>query len=271
MTGRILVGADGSGPSRQAVTWAGRRARETGETIILVGVQDGRHPDLLAELETESEALRRNAPTAQVETLVLSGDPMTRLASEAGADDMVVIGTHKTGFIRGRVFGSSGLRLAALTHATVVVMPSSSGGARSGIVVGVRDSLASVAALDFAGREARRTSEMLTVIAVDDETAVDIARDYLRAEFPDLASFIRLLRHHPAERLVEAAERASLTVLGSTPADEGPRVLGPVVHDVLLNITGPTALVRPAPTLGTHARAGSDRVVAHHLGEGGQP
>jgi nucleotide-binding universal stress UspA family protein len=73
----------------------------------------------------------------------------------------------------------------------------------------------------------------------------------------------RSVRRPAAEALVDAASTSRLLVVGSS-RRHGSQLaaLGPVCHDVLLNITGPTVIVHP-----TNSMAASGDSMA----EGGSP
>ena len=53
---------------------------------------------------------------------------------------MIAVGTHKTGFIHGKVFGSRSLQLAAAAHSPVAIVPQTSRRDGQGIVVGIDES-----------------------------------------------------------------------------------------------------------------------------------
>lgn len=282
MNGTILVGVDGSGPSREAVRWAARRCAGTGSALQIVAVLDDEWGtvgvDMLAELELsahrlvelEAEVARSLAPTTHVHVRVIHGNPIYELAAASLDAELVVVGTHKTGFIRGRVFGSKSLQLAASAVCPVAIIPESSRRIRSGVVVGVTDGPAGDAAVAFAAVEAQHARTELVLLrshetsrvpsfdlvgaanvraAIDDERALtDPILTAARNRALELGDGVvvrsRELNGRAAEALVKAGESARLLVIGaSRRAGAEQYTLGHVGHDVLLNITGPTIVV----------------------------
>ena len=169
--------------------------------------------------------------------------------------DLIVIGTDKTGFIHGSVYGSASLALAATAACPVVVVPASTIADPDGVVVGADVSAAGAAALSFAAARAAIAGEVLTVVRVARPTGGHdgdvrllsqlVAR--VSAEHPDMPVRTRHLEGAPAEVLVAASARARLLVLGdSRTGSSAPAVLGSVCHDALMNIRVPTAIVHGA-------------------------
>ncbi len=291
MDGTILVGVDGSSACRAAIRWAVHRAASVGSRIELVHVVDDEwgmvgeqsiaelHPSSQDLVESDAAFARSVDSAVIVTTRVLFGDPMVELGVASREVDLVVVGTHKTGFLHGRAFGSRSLQLAATAWCSVAVIPEGSRADRHGIVAGIDDSDAARAA------EANREHEELILLRAwttaahgtgDDEATQRRARDALDAlgcEAVTLAHEAgdgilvrtRTLRRPAAEALVDAGVSAELLVIGSS-RRHGARMsaLGPVSHDVLLNIAGPTLVVHgDAETPGP---ATSDRDVMHREG-----
>lgn len=267
-TGRIVVGIDGTFASSEAAAWAARRADERGCDVLLVsvlddewGVTDAHRAAAEHELDAVSERIRRFRPHRGVDTLVVVGNPSVELARIATADDLLVIGTHKTGFVQGRLFGSRALRLAAAASATLAVIPERVARTRGGVVAGIDDTAAGWAAVAFAAREAERAGQELTLVLatgtpVGDEDGTRGAREMalvheaarVAAEHaPSLRPQVRVVRRAPGGALLDLAARAGLLVVGSSRRHEhGVSALGPVASDVLLNVAAPTVIVHPA-------------------------
>jgi nucleotide-binding universal stress UspA family protein len=280
MARTIAVGVNGSIPGRVALRWAMRQAIVTNADVLVVYVVSSdlaslgslSDEELRAEgvrlLEGEAEYARARVPGPTVHTRLMHGNAMRELIAVSREVDLVVVGTHKTGFIRGRVFGSRSIVLAAGSRTPVAIVPDSSGRKRSGITVGVDDSAASHAAVYFGAAEAVRTGEPLRLVSAlqlpeiargESHPGQDrIHEDYVRAlldaqaervqhDFPTVEVHVRLLRLAPAEALVDASASASLVVLGNSgPVSDGQGLLGSVTHDVLLNLAGPTVVVHAA-------------------------
>lgn len=270
----ILVGVDGTSACHAAIRWAVARAASTASHVTLVHVVDDEwgmigeqsiselHPSAYELVENEAIFARSVDSTVTVTTRVLLGDPMVELGVASREVDLVVIGTHKTGFLHGRAFGSRSLQLAATAWCPVAVIPEGSTTERHGIVVGIDDSDASRAAIRFAATEAHRVYEELVLLRAwtsaphgADAEAEQRARDAIEtlgSESVALARSVsgrllvrsRTLRRPAAEALVDAGMSAELLVIGSS-RRHGAQMsaLGPVSHDVLLNIAGPTLIV----------------------------
>jgi nucleotide-binding universal stress UspA family protein len=276
MEDHLVVGIDGTSAGRAAIRWAIERAARLNLAVVLVHVLDDdwgvAGEQSLSELHPEVGDLVRGsltfaheaAPGVKVTTRVLTGDPMVELA-EAGRDArMAVVGTHKTGFIHGQSFGSRSLQLAGMAWTPVAVIPETSFGSRGGVIVGVDDSLAGRAAVTFGATEAISARQPLTLIrGLDDGIRSPAAKgnsaaearvaaegsDTAAVELAKALGYIgvirtRLIERPAAEALVDAASAASLLVVGSS-RRRGAQLaaLGPVCHDVLLNIASPTVIV----------------------------
>jgi nucleotide-binding universal stress UspA family protein len=273
----IAVGVDGRAPGRAALRWAMEHAAATDADVLVIYVvgtdlasigsrdDDEVERDARRILEGDAAFARGLNPSVPVTTRLMHGSPMRQLITASKTVSMVVVGTHKTGFIRGRVFGSRSIVLAAGSRNPVIVIPESSGRHRRGVVVGVDDSLAGRAAVQFGAAEAVRTGEPLRLISAwrlpeddladfhrenDDRHAdevramLDAEADRVRADFPTADVHCRIIRLPAAEALVDASASAALVVLGNSgPISDGQGLLGSVAHDVLVNLAGPTVIV----------------------------
>ncbi len=265
----ISVGIDGSPASHLAVLWGVRRAGQTGASVVLVhACEDATlDPETRALLDDELARAQSIGPGIAVSVRTVTGEPMAALAAAAVDSEMVVIGTDKTGFVRGQVFGSNSLRLAGLSATRVAVIPASSGRSLGGIVVGVSASAGSLGAVDFAAAEASRARKSLTLVAAQsprvlyvrngeslethqpDPTAtaaLDRAVALVRDRYPDLEFHARVVQRPASQALVDIAARADLFVIGRSRSDADGQPIGRVAHDVLLNLASPTVVVPPA-------------------------
>lgn len=279
MDGTLVVGIDGTESSRAALRWAVSRANATRGAVELVHVIDEEWTTISARmieelgndsrrlLEGEAAYARSLAPDLVIRTRSTRGEPMQTLIAASSAAEMVVVGTHKTGFINGKIFGSRSLRLAASARTPVAIIPQGMPRAGRGIVVGVDDSPAGRQAIRFAAHEAERTRETLTLLrafTIPESVAAseDVRRELLQhgeelagAALSDAATLAtatapgvdlkaRSVRRPTAEALVEAAATATLLVVGSSRQEEGDNAMvGSVSHDVLINLTGPAVVV----------------------------
>jgi nucleotide-binding universal stress UspA family protein len=260
-----VVGVDGSQPAHAAVRWAANRAERRGGDLLLVHVVPG--PDASDEghelLERAREIAAANAPSARILTDLLVGDPVWALGEGYAAVREIVVGSHKTGFLRGFSFGSRSLQLASVAAAPVIVVPGTGDPSASGVVVGIDESADGLAALDFAVRHASESGQELVVTRcvpasrgdgrrhVDPDevfatSALDRARRRVSELAPDLRVRSRVVHGTPAQALVRASTHASLVVLGRSQGTESTSPIGRVTHDVLLNLSGATAVVAAA-------------------------
>jgi nucleotide-binding universal stress UspA family protein len=262
MIGTILVGVDESGPSRAALRWSVERAKATGMSILIAHVVEV--PDdvegILGAADAYTEALdfvhgeatfaTLSEPDVDVSVKVLEGDPLSELAKASGDAQLLVVGTHKTGFINGKMFGSRFLGLAAIARCAVAFIPDMIGSSRRGIVAAVDDSPAGQTVIRFAAAEAQRTSQVLTLIRSGQPGQPDVERALsentalAKSGNDSITIRSRFSSKSTAEGLVDASSSASMLVVDHTRhATEGVAVLGSVAHDVLLNIKSPTLIV----------------------------
>lgn len=266
----IVVGVDGSAPSRAAITWSMNYGARSGADVVLthVVVDDISVPEAFIDpdarraaltfLHTERDYARLVDPEVTVRTELLQGDPMEQLAAASENRAMLAVGTHKTGFVQGRVFGSRFIQLAGLAFCPVAFIPNSAGHRRSGVVVGVADVEQDEETIRFAAREAERADQELVIIHCrqsdpdrpDRATSgrwdpVTIAAETIaRRDRPALTIRCRTLDRSPAEGLVDGSMSASLLVIGrSHRTIRHPGAVGSVVHDVLMNLAGPTVVI----------------------------
>ena len=268
-SGTILVGVDDSAPSRAAIRWAIDRARAADMRVdILHVVEDewdavdklisvasrGDATALVASLKAYAESLD---PTVPVEVRMLDGDPLMALAEASGEADLLVVGTHKTGFIHGKVFGSKLLALATIANCPVAFIPDQAKNTRQGIVASAEDSPSGRKTVRFAAAEAGRDSQLLTLVLAAPPTSSTIDRrltdvlELARSGDASLRVRARLSARGIAEALIDASTTASLLVVGQPRTRErGVAPLSRVAHDVLLNIASPTIVVfEDAPQL----------------------
>ncbi|WP_170151840.1 universal stress protein [Subtercola boreus] len=288
-TESIVVGVDGSSPSRAAIRWSMHRAAATGCSVILAhivedyltvppehieaDIQQTGNAFLQAELDF-AHLIEHRVP---VTTLLLQGDPLEQLAAASEHMIMVAVGTHKTGFVQGRVFGSKFIQLAARASSPVAFIPNSSTRRRGGVVVGVGDAVEGQATIRFAAAEAARADHELTIVhcweaprttnirtpeeqseaaqfaALLSETVLADAKAIAHQAQPELLVRTRSVHRTPAEGLIDASAAASLLIIGRSHRNASlPGTVGSTVHDVLLNLGGPTVVIHD--TLPTRRR-----------------
>ncbi|MEA9983818.1 MULTISPECIES: universal stress protein [Subtercola] len=276
MSGNIIVGINESAPSRAATSWALDHSGVDNAEVVLTHVMtvtDSHDAHIVsvasARLADHAHTARLAAPHVTVSSELRVGDTLNELIeATSGGAAAIVIGTHKTGFVQGRVYGSRFIQLAAAAHCPVVFVPSSSGrSSHTGVVVGVKGVELDRTALAFAAREAASTGSRLSIVHcwtlpdVADETftahtnrsmlqalradkTLAAAEAIARAVEPALTIRTRSIRRPTAEGLIETSASALLLVLGQSQHEgSAGRVLGHTVHDVLMNLAVPTAIM----------------------------
>ena len=259
MDERCVVGFDGSDPSRAALRWALTRnlplvlAHVIDPEIGMIGA------DYLAEERRRGVALvaatlaevQRDGEARQIDSTVLEGPVAWALADYCRPGDLLVVGTHKTGFLHGRVLGSRSVEIALLARTDVAVIPNTDLRFRVGVVAGVDRDADLTAVVESAAREADRRHEELLLIHSSERTghrngqilladALAIARDIA----PDVVVRSRLSNRAPAELLLDAGRERAALVVGTGGRDRTRSPIGSVLHDILLNITAPTRVSR---------------------------
>lgn len=254
MTGRLVVGVDGSPASEAAAVWAGQEAALWGTAVRLVNVwrppasnvQFSPDPEgwrLWEEsrLRDAAEGIRRLYPGLAVTAQQISGSPVKMLLDEAAAADMLVLGSRRIGAMTRFLAGS--VSLPVLVHCerpVVLVRAADDAGGVSGpdVVVGVDLDAPVDSLIAFALAEAQVRMATLRVVHVHDvRRAYGYAAPALDPELAGAmrahkdAALARLLapwRNGPdgerivpevtagsaAPTLVSAAEGASLLVVG---------------------------------------------------------
>ncbi|MEO8093612.1 MAG: universal stress protein [Pseudolysinimonas sp.] len=263
MDGRYVVGVDDSLPSRAALSWAIARAHNDGRNIALVHVEEpdgGMMGADYAQLEARAgaELLSRTAADLQqagltVTESLLEGPVPWALAHFANADDIVIVGTHKTGFLHGRVLGSRSVQIAAAVPCTVAVIPDVDLRFRRGVVAGVDRIGTAASVARTAAHEADSRGEELLLVQADVQAgvapeglALTAAVAAARSEFPRLIIRSKTSTRSPAEALLDAARDKGLLVLGPGSNEPTRSPIGSVMHDVLLNVNAPVIIARPA-------------------------
>ncbi|HEU0206069.1 MAG TPA: universal stress protein [Pseudolysinimonas sp.] len=268
MTSRYLVAVDGSRPAAAALRWAVGRAASDGNPLVLAHVLD----DEAGAIGTDDEAARKGAqllaetaarlsaehPGIAISTRLLSGSVPRALASFADPEDMLVIGTGKTGFLHGRVLGARSVQIAMAASCSVAVIPDVDLRFRRGVVAGVdRHSTAAAIGHSAAVEAASRGEELLLLQAAPDRStrltptaradlAIGEAIAEAREVFPELVIRSRVAARPPAEALLDSARDKALLVLGPGSLEPVRSSIGSVVHDVLLNANAPVLISRAA-------------------------
>lgn len=263
----IRVGIDGSGPSRAALVWAVRRAVRLKESVVLMHVVDDDWGQVGDEFSRSEEAhgarvlddavnsVLALAVGCDVTSQLVHGSVAWSLAHGQSADDLVVVGTHKTGYLRGRVIGTRSIVVASVSPSSVAVVPDIDLSGRRDVVIGIAEGGAWSDAVRVGAVEAAQAGHNLSLIhAISDRQSVSgspgrqllAAASALAAEIaPETTIRGRISRQRPADALLDASHAAALLVLGRSRRDPSRAgFIGSVIHDVLLNINAPVFITR---------------------------
>ncbi|MFC4223652.1 universal stress protein [Lysinibacter cavernae] len=280
MTQRIVIGIDGSEPSRAAIAWGVERAYRYNAPVLLAHVVDdsflSESPVFISEARAAAEQIvaseREYAeslnPNVPITTEIVVGNPAHEFQRLSEGSALVVLGTHKGSKVPGMFFGTKGIKIAAVSKSPVAIIPLEKGVERSGVVVGIDTSEASEKALAYAAAEADRTNQpliaiyawtppvtpgleylwsdqLLTTQRESAESAIAIALGGLPEQYPDLKIIREVVQAPPVAALLTAAETAQLLVVGNRGrAGIARLLLGSVSHGVLQNVQCPTVVAR---------------------------
>lgn len=208
MTGRVLVGIDGSDGSHQAFTWAFEEAALRHCLLEVVSVREPASSSVLhrrpADPDQRAAAASRFLAEAietadamqpsDVQVTAIEGDPIDTLCLRAEAADLLVVGSRGHGRVAGLLLGSVSNGCARRSKTPVVIVPPPHGKApdpigrtEAAIVAGVDGSVGSNIALRWALEEATLRNARLEVIDVwrADEASDDLGEEL--AMFPSLS------------------------------------------------------------------------------------
>ncbi|WP_458041730.1 MULTISPECIES: universal stress protein [Bacteria] len=261
--GRYIVGVDGSASSRAALTWAAARTLPDG-AISLVGIADDDAGSVGAEygddvarrlahvLSDAADDLLNRYPTARITTTVERGMVADTLARAADQRDVVVIGSDKTGYARGRMFGLRAVQLAAAVRGTMTVVPSIDLRLCTGVAVAVAD-LQNAPALAQRGAQeaARRGCSLAIVHAVSSggqlrsayrDDVLAAARTAALDTDSNLDVWAHVAQRHPSDAILNLSRDKALLVVGRSRQTSALGV-GQTLHEVLMNANAPTVVV----------------------------
>ncbi len=281
MTEKYIIGVDGSAHSRAALDWGITRAKRTGASIELVYVADdsflSESVAFLSEAQTASEQMleleiqyaRAAGYTGEVIGTALVGHPIGEMEEASKRADLLILGAHSGSKFAGSFFGTRAVKIAAVAHCPVAVVPAElEGEPRAAIVVGVDGSDAAQEAIAFAAEEASmRGVPLIAVYAwmppltpgleylwseelVDSqraaaEEAITIGTAGLAERYPDLQLERKIVQAPPVSALLQAAEDADTIVVGSRGRGGLSRLLlGSVSHGVLQSLPRTTIVTR---------------------------
>ncbi|MER7952095.1 universal stress protein [Streptomyces sp. NPDC096079] len=280
MSRPVTVGVDGSEASMAAVDWAADEAALRGDRLRLVyatrwaehqlGAMKVSHEDRAGAAEGVLAETERHVGSRQPDLAMTADEvedaPVSVLLAAAAESELLVVGSHGLGSVRGFVVGSVGQEvIAAAERPVVLVRPgneqdgpaASEGNSRRKLVLGldvndVKDEVLHFA-FDFAGRH-RVPLEIVHTwhdsfvhhpsAAAKDEMAAALAGAVrpFRERFPGTEVAEVSTPGRAAERLIEAASDARLVVVGRRRAARGAHI-GSVTHALIHHAPCPVAVV----------------------------
>ncbi|GAB2838921.1 universal stress protein [Actinocorallia aurea] len=249
----IVVGYDGSESSERAIRWAAHEASLRGADLVVCHAWHWAYADpshaasyetvrRFADLELGKGVLiaETTAPRVTVRRALLRGPAAATLLHESTDAVMLVVGARGAGGFPELRSGSVARQTAGHALCPVVVVRDPA--AEGPVVVGVDLSRASGAALELAFEEAAlRRRELVAVHAADAPAETPDIEEFRRqagarlhreisawrTKHPLADVTVRLVHAPPREVLLEAAQGASLLILGDH-GDQAALALGPV-------------------------------------------
>lgn len=280
MSEKYIIGVDGSEQSRIALAWGLARATERRASVELLHVADDSFLSESVAFLSEAQQASEQMLTAECEyakslgfggevtgTAVV-GHPIAEVEEASKRADLLVLGAHEGGRLSGSFFGTRAVKVAAVAHCPVAVIPNSEIQPGAGVVVGVDGSEAAKHAIAYAAEEASRRGLPLTAVyawmppltpgleylwseelvesqRTAAEEAIAIGTAGLAERYPDLELRREIAQSPPVAALVQAAEGAETLVVGSRGRGGISRLLlGSVSHGVLQALPCPTVVTR---------------------------
>lgn len=272
--GVVLVGIDGSEVADAVLKFAAREAHRRGARLV-VAHAGSREPVLPGERPASeiicSEAVATVAamyPRLESDVVQRDAAPATLLNELSETADLLVVGTHRTGRMRGWLLGSVSQSVAAHAACPVVTISGPPGHVEGPIVLGVSPSSGGLAALRFACERAGLSDtpvHAIRSITVEDvamsgprnavmfgadvlhdaaRTALDLVLTEAKRSYPDVSISGVVGSTTPFNDLMKASSEASMLVIGSRRSGTSmlPH-LGPVAAWLLHQATCPLAVV----------------------------
>ncbi|MBN0046449.1 universal stress protein [Streptomyces actuosus] len=274
MSGRVVVGVDGSEESVAAVDWAADEAASRGAELrlvnaslwqehpVVVAVQPAR--DVLAEraqdlLGAMTERARSRRSTLTTSTEEIEDAPGTVLLSASAHADLVVLGSHGFSVGTGFTAGSVGQAVAAESDCPVVLVRESTPGEDGPVVVGLDILSPGEELLDFAFAFAARHSVPVRVVhtwhlgplhphggSTGEQAGMAALSEAVRSfreRFPEVKVELVATAGRAAGHLIQAATGSTMVVVGRRRRHELRGHMGAVTHAVIHHAAGPVAVV----------------------------
>jgi hypothetical protein len=255
----VVVAWDGSARAWFGLEWALHRRATARVHLLRVLGDDGSDPAIAVGprlvLDDAVARLRDRRPDVRITGEVVHGDVEQELLARAVAGSLLVIGVDGRS---GRVFPHRSAMLGRIArHATgpVAIVPVREPTPRGPVVAGVDGTAAGIAAAQLAAAEADASDVSLVAVLVLGDGAtqpgwpdgpLDACAHDLEEHFPRLLVRQRTVRGDVRRELLQAAESASLLVIGH---HAQPGAGGRLVEDALAGSTPPLLFVGEADAL----------------------
>ena len=260
MTGRVVVGWDGSAAAEAALQWALRHGEDGAEVELVVA--GGRRAAAVAGAEAAAVGVRAAHPDRTATVSVEQRPAWSALAARTGPASLVVVGGADPR--TGRHRSSTAFRVAAAARGPVAMVPEGFDHGRD-VVLGVGEEEAAPAvALAAAEHAVRRRQRLVAVhawrrfldldvvldvdphhdarVAEDRDAVLTAALRPVADRYPALPLVHRVLHGRPVDAVLGAAGTAALLVLGRDAAADRRRGRA-VAHVAMLSSRVPVLVV----------------------------
>lgn len=255
----VVVAWDGSARAWFGLEWALHRRASTRVHLLRLLGDDGSDPSIAAGprlvLEGAVARLRDRRPDLRITGEVVHGDVEQGLLERALPGSLLVVGVDgRAGHLlphRSAMLG----RIARHATGPVAIVPVREPAPRGPVVAGIDGTPAGVAAAQVAAAEAEGSDvSLVAVLVLGDGAAqpgwpggpLDACAHDLEQHFPRLLVRQRTVRGDVRRELLQAAESASLLVIGH---HARPGAGGRLVEDALAGVTPPLLFVGEADAL----------------------
>jgi nucleotide-binding universal stress UspA family protein len=276
-SGVVVVGVDRSEVAKAALVFAAGEADRRGGRLVVAHAGDlPRREHSERKVEPFGEFLSREAistvaavaPHVDCRVEMRQADASDLLVELSIGADMLVVGTHRTGRLRGWVLGSVSQRVAAHARCPVVTISRAPTHEVGPVLLGASASPGGLAAARFACEEARvRGAEVRAVRAIRTEDwavagpgyATVMSYDALQhaaqtdlnkvlgmaeESYPEVSIVGEVAEAAPFAALLNASHHAAMLVIGSRRGETSPLPhLGPVAAWLLHQAQCPLAVV----------------------------
>ncbi|MGO1434312.1 MAG: universal stress protein [Canibacter sp.] len=280
MTEKIIIGVDGSEQSRSAIQWGLDRTIQRGGEVELLHIADdsflSESVAFLSEAQRASEQMLQNeieyarslGYEGEIKGTAIVGHPIGEVEEASQRADLIVLGAHHGGKLAGSFFGTRAVKIAAVAHCPVAVIPVERAEPTKGVVVGIDGSDSAKRAISFAAEEASAygvpvhavyawmppmtpgleylwSEDLVQSQRSAAEEAIAIGTAGLSGRFPDLEVQREIVQAPPVAALVQAGEGAQELIVGSRGRNSISRLLlGSVSHGVLQSLPCPVIVTR---------------------------